>query len=425
MPSLPAKGGGRDAAPQPAPKTPATNATHATPVSGWLILFLATACGLIAANLYYSQPLVGPISAELGLSPRAAGLIVTMTQVGYGIGLLLIVPLGDLFENRKLVMTVIALGAVALLASGFAATPGLFLTAALFIGIGSVAVQILVPYAAHLATDETRGRVVGNVMSGLMFGIMLSRPVSSFLTELTNWRVIFFVSTAVMIALMVAVRLVLPISRPTVRPHYFELLGSMARLMISNRILRRRALYQASLFATFSLFWTTVPLLLAGPDFNMSQAGIALFALAGAAGAIAAPIGGRMADRGWMRPATAIAMASVPVALMLTHLGTMGSSFSLVVLVLGAIMLDFGLTCNMVLGQRAIFSLGAAYRNRINGVYMATFFAAGAIGSAVGGWAFAHGGWMWATAVGMLFPGLGLLYYLSEYLRPLEMPKAP
>ncbi|MEQ5774936.1 MFS transporter [Thalassospira sp. NFXS8] len=415
---MPAKGGVRDASPQTAslPKT--------TPVSGWLILFLATACGLIAANLYYAQPLVGPISAELGLSPRAAGLIVTMTQVGYGIGLLLIVPLGDLFENRKLVMTVIALGAAALLASGLAITPGIFLTAALFIGIGSVAVQILVPYAAHLATDETRGRVVGNVMSGLMFGIMLSRPVSSFLTELTNWRVIFFVSTAMMIVMMIAVRLVLPVSRPTVRPHYFELLGSMARLMITSRVLRRRALYQASLFATFSLFWTTVPLLLAGPDFNMSQAGIALFALAGAAGAVAAPIGGRMADRGWMRPATAIAMASVPVALMLTHLGTMGSLFSLVILVLGAIMLDFGLTCNMVLGQRAIFSLGAAYRNRINGVYMATFFAAGAVGSAVGGWAFAHGGWMWATAVGMLFPAMGLLYYLTEYLRPIEISKA-
>jgi len=352
MSKMPAKGGVRDASPQTAslPKT--------TPVSGWLILFLATACGLIAANLYYAQPLVGPISAELGLSPRAAGLIVTMTQVGYGIGLLLIVPLGDLFENRKLVMTVIALGAAALLASGLAITPGIFLTAALFIGIGSVAVQILVPYAAHLATDETRGRVVGNVMSGLMFGIMLSRPVSSFLTELTNWRVIFFVSTAMMIVMMVAVRLVLPVSRPTVRPHYFELLGSMARLMITSRVLRRRALYQASLFATFSLFWTTVPLLLAGPDFNMSQAGIALFALAGAAGAVAAPIGGRMADRGWMHPATAIAMASVPVALMLTHLGTMGSVFSLIILVLGAIMLDFGLTCNMVLGQRAIFSLG-------------------------------------------------------------------
>ncbi|WP_246832881.1 MFS transporter [Thalassospira sp. MCCC 1A01428] len=418
MSKMPAKGGVRDASPQTA------SLSKTTPVSGWLILFLATACGLIAANLYYAQPLVGPISAELGLSPRAAGLIVTMTQVGYGIGLLLIVPLGDLFENRKLVMTVIALGAAALLASGLAITPGIFLTAALFIGIGSVAVQILVPYAAHLATDETRGRVVGNVMSGLMFGIMLSRPVSSFLTELTNWRVIFFVSTAMMIVMMVAVRLMLPVSRPTVRPHYFELLGSMARLMITSRVLRRRALYQASLFATFSLFWTTVPLLLAGPDFNMSQAGIALFALAGAAGAVAAPIGGRMADRGWVRPATAIAMASVPVALMLTHLGTMGSVFSLVILVLGAIMLDFGLTCNMVLGQRAIFSLGAAYRNRINGVYMATFFAAGAIGSAVGGWAFAHGGWMWATAVGMLFPAMGLLYYLTEYLRPLEIPKA-
>ena len=234
MPRMPANGGARDASPQPA------SHPKATPVSGWLILFLATACGLIVANLYYSQPLVGPISADLGLSPRAAGVIVTMTQVGYGIGLLLIVPLGDLFENRKLVISVIALGALAMLASAFAATPGLFLAAALFIGIGSVSVQILVPYAAHLASDENRGRVVGNVMSGLMFGIMLSRPVSSFLTELTNWRVIFFVSTGIMVVLMVAVRLVLPVSRPKTKPRYFELLGSMARLMITSRVLRRR-----------------------------------------------------------------------------------------------------------------------------------------------------------------------------------------
>ncbi|WP_252509650.1 MFS transporter [Thalassospira sp. TSL5-1] len=397
---------------------------EAKPVSSWLILFLATACGLIVANLYYSQPLVGPISADLGLSKQAAGLIVTMTQVGYGIGLLLIVPLGDLFENRRLIMTVIALGGVAMLASGLATSPGMFLASALLIGIGSVAVQILVPLAAHLASDANRGRVVGNVMSGLMCGIMLSRPVASFITELTSWHVVFFASSLLMVVLIVAVRLVLPVRRPTVRPHYFELLGSMARLMVSSRILRRRALYQASLFAAFSLFWTTVPLLLAGSDFKMSQAGIALFALAGAAGAVAAPIGGRMADRGWIRPATAIAMAAVPGALMLTHLGTMGSTFSLVVLVAGAVVLDFGITCNMVLGQRAIFSLGAAYRNRINGVYMATFFVAGAVGSAVGGWAYAHGGWMWATAIGMVFPALGLLYYLTEYIRPLEMPRA-
>ncbi|RCK44481.1 MFS transporter [Thalassospira profundimaris] len=399
-----------------------TASPGAKPVSGWLIFFLATACGLIVANLYYSQPLVGPISTELGLSKQAAGLIVTMTQVGYGIGLLLIVPLGDLFENRRLIMTVIALGGLAMLVSGVATSPVMFLASALLVGIGSVAVQILVPLAAHLASDANRGRVVGNVMSGLMVGIMLSRPVASFMTELTEWRVVFFASAIIMVVLIVAVRLVLPVRRPTARTHYFDLLRSMAALMVSSRVLRRRALYQASLFAAFSLFWTTVPLLLAGPDFNMSQGDIALFALAGAAGAIAAPIGGRMADRGWIRPATAIAMASVPCALMLTHLGTMGSSFSLVVLVAGAVILDFGLTCNMVLGQRAIFSLGAAYRNRINGVYMATFFAAGAVGSAVGGWAYAHGGWMWATAIGMMFPALGLLYYLGEYVRPLELP---
>ncbi len=181
-----------------------TAQAEAKPVSSWLILFLATACGLIVANLYYSQPLVGPISVELGLSAQAAGLIVTMTQVGYGIGLLLIVPLGDLFENRRLIMTVIALGGLAMMVSGLSTSPGMFLAAALLTGIGSVAVQILVPLAAHLASDANRGRVVGNVMSGLMVGIMLSRPVASFVTELTSWHVVFFASSVLMVLLISA-----------------------------------------------------------------------------------------------------------------------------------------------------------------------------------------------------------------------------
>lgn len=395
--------------------SPSSGVVAEPKVPGWLVLLLAVTCGLIVANLYYAQPLVGPISRELGLSPQAAGVIVTMTQVGYGLGLLLIVPLGDLFENRRLVVTVISASVLALLGAGFATSSTLFLSAAFLIGLASVSVQILVPFAAHMASDARRGQVVGNVMSGLMFGIMLSRPFSSFLTDLTSWRVVFVVSAVVMVALAIVLSRIMPQYRRTVRPHYFELLGSMARFFVTMPTLRRRALYQSSLFAAFSLFWTVVPLELASV-YGLSQSGIALFALAGAAGGFAAPIGGRIADRGWTRPATAIAMASVPLALLLSHAGQAGTGMGLFVLVITAVVLDFGLTCNMVLGQRAIFSLGAAYRNRINGVYMACFFAAGAIGSALGGWAFAQGGWMPATLVGMAFPALGIVYFLSEFL---------
>ena len=382
-------------------------------VPPWLVLLLAAACGLIVANVYYAQPLAGPISAALGLSPLAAGLIVTMTQIGYGAGLLLVVPLGDLFENRALTLTALAVAALALAAAAVATDALAFLTAALFIGVGSVAVQVLVPYAAHLAPEAVRGRVVGNVMSGVMFGIMLARPAASFITDELSWRAVFVISAAMMVALGGVLRTALPRRRPTARLRYVTLLGSMGRLARHTPVLRRRALYHACLFGAFSLFWTTTPLLLS-QTFLLSQSGIALFALAGVAGAVSAPIAGRVADRGWSRPATGLAMLAVAAAFPLSHLGPPGSAPALAALVAAAILLDFGVTANLVLGQRAIYALGAATRARLNGLYMATFFAGGAIGSALGGWAYARGGWMLASWIGLAMPMAALSYYLTE-----------
>ncbi len=393
---------------------PADNPTDQRSVSWWMTFLLAAACGLIGANLYYAQPLVGPIAASLGLPPGAAGLIVTMTQLGYGAGLLLIVPLGDLFENRRVIVCVMGLGSLALLGASLSTQPLPFLAAALFIGVGSVSVQILVPFAAHLAPDALRGQVVGNVMSGLMLGIMLARPVASFIAQASSWHFVFLLSTIVMLLLAGVLGWALPKRAPTSRLRYGALLASMGRLALTTPILQRRALYQACLFAAFSLFWTTAPLLLAGPDFRLSQNGVGLFALAGVAGAIAAPIAGRIADRGWIRAATGPAMAAVAVAFLMTHLGQAGSTFSLALLVAAAILLDFGLTANMVLGQRAIFSLGAEYRSRLNGLYLATFFAGGAIGSALGAWAYAQGGWTLASWIGFAFPIAALLYFAFE-----------
>jgi predicted MFS family arabinose efflux permease len=383
-------------------------------MSARLTGILAVACGLIAANIYYAQPLAGPIGAAVGLPSGATGLIVTLTQVGYGAGLLLVVPLGDLVENRRLVLGVIAIAALALFGAALASSPLPLLAASLAIGVGSVAVQILVPYAAHLAPEAVRGRVVGNVMSGLMLGIMLARPAASLVTALSSWPMVFVLSAAMMVVLALVLRKVLPPRVPHARLSYRQLLTSMAHLVRTTPVLRRRALYQACLFASFSLFWTVTPLLLAGPDFRLSQTGIGLFALAGVAGAIAAPIAGRLADRGWTRPATALAMAAVAVAFVLTWLGAAGSPAALALLVVAAIVLDFGVSANLVLGQRAIFALGAEQRGRLNGIYMATFFAGGAIGSALGGWAYAHGGWALASSIGIAFPIAALVYFATE-----------
>jgi predicted MFS family arabinose efflux permease len=390
-------------------------------ISAWLTLLLATASGLIAANVYYAQPLVGPISASLGLSPQAAGLIVTMTQIGYGAGLLLVVPLGDLFENRGLVVTMLGVAALALAGAAMSTHALTFLTAALLIGLGSVAVQILVPYAAHLSPEAVRGRVVGNVMSGLMLGIMLARPVASLITDALSWHAVFAISALLMVGLGIVLRVALPRRQPAPGLSYGALLLSMGRLARHTPILQRRALYHACLFCAFSLFWTTVPLLLV-ETFRMSQNGIALFALAGVAGAIAAPLAGRAADRGWSRPGTRLAMIAVAASLLLGWLGSSGSDASFAILVLAAILLDFGVIAHFVFGQRAIFSLGAEIRGRLNGLYMATFFTGGAIGSALGGWTYAHGGWSLSMWVGLGLPVLALACTFTERSPPISAP---
>jgi len=383
-------------------------------ISPWMTFTFAAACGLVAANLYYGQPLAGPISAALGFSPSATGLIVTMTQIGYGLGLLLVVPLGDLLENRRLVLSLIIVAAVALLAGAFSWSPSLFLLASLCIGIGSVAVQVLVPFAAHMAPDASRGQVVGNVMSGLLCGIMLARPVASVIAEYSSWHVVYIMSALLMVALAIGLRMLLPTRVPQTSLRYGQLLASMGHLALHTRLLQRRAIYQACMFGAFSLFWTTTPLLLASPVFGLSQNGIALFALAGAAGAIASPIAGRLADRGMSQAATAAAMLLAIGALLLAHWSSSGSTMALAMLTLSGVLLDFGVQTNLVIGQRSIYALSASHRSRLNGLYMATFFCGGAIGSALGGWAYATGGWGLTSWIGICFPVVALLIFATE-----------
>ncbi len=390
----------------------AVDTAHGLP--RWLGLLLATACGLIVANIYYAQPLIGPIAAAIGLAPGSAGLIVTMSQVGYGLGLLLVVPLGDLLETRRLVLAALLVAILALLAAAMSNAAAPFLLASLFIGIGSVTVQVLVPYAAHLAPEATRGRAVGNVMSGLMLGIMLSRPVSSVLDDLLGWHAVFALSAAVMAALGLVLRLALPPRHPPPGLSYPALLASMATLVRRTPLLRRRATYHACLFGAFSVFWTTVPLLLAR-SFHLSQSGIAVFALVGVGGAVSAPLAGHAADRGWIRSGTVLSMLGVALAFAAMPMEErLGFRAGLVLLGACAVLLDFAVTAHLVFGQRALFALGPATRSRLNGLYMATFFCGGAASSAAGAWAFAHGGWTLSCRLGLALPLLALCWVPTE-----------
>ncbi|KRE55932.1 MFS transporter [Paenibacillus sp. Soil750] len=386
-------------------------------VSASLIFILAAACGIIAANLYYAQPLIGSIGSTIGLSSGAAALIVTLTQVGYGIGLLFIVPLGDILDNRKLILSSLLLTAVVLTIAAVIKSAILFLTASLVIGVGSVAAQILVPYAAHLSPEAVRGRNVGNVMSGLLLGIMLARPISSLVAEYMGWRAIYLISAALIFALALVLAKALPSRKPLTATAYPALLHSMLHLLKATPALRRRAIYHACVFGTFSLFWTTVPLVLTSQPFHFTQKEVALFALVGVMGAIVAPAAGRMADRGWVRPATGWALAIVIISGLLPLLVPSSSALAIPILVVAAILLDMGVSANMVLGQRVIFSLGAEFRSRLNGLYMAIFFLGGAIGSAAGGWAYATGGWEAALLIGIALPAIAMAYYATEFSR--------
>ena len=388
-------------------------AAQAVTLPAWITLLLATACGMIVASLYYVQPLIGPISAALGLSPQTAGLIVTMTQIGYGLSLILVVPLADILENRRLIVAALIASTLALLVAGIAQDALTFLLAMLFIGLSAVAAQIVMPYASHLVAPEKRGQALGKVVSGLMLGIMLSRPLASFLTHAGSWRTVFLLAAGGTALLAMVLFWLLPLRTPTPSVAYAALLRSMLDLFRNTPVLRRRAFYHAFLFSAFSLFWTTAPLWLASPAFGLSQAGIAWFALAGVAGAIAAPIGGKLADRGWNRSLTGLAIGIVALSFLLTRIeGSM--TMRLAALVLAAIALDFGVSMNFVIGQRAIFALAPAYRGRLNAIYIAIFFLGGAVGSAVGAWSFASHGWPLTAWLGFALPVMAMVYYASE-----------
>jgi predicted MFS family arabinose efflux permease len=247
-----------------------------------------------------------------------------------------------------------------------------------------------------------------------MFGIMLARPVASFITHMWSWQAVYWLSAVLMVGLALVLRVLLPPRRPHSALAYPALLASMRGLVRDLPVLRRRAIYQAGMFGAFSVFWTVTPLLLASPAYGMNQRDIAWFALAGVAGAIAAPISGRVADRGWTRPATAFCMALGLLSFVPTLHAAAGGTTNLCLLVGAAIALDFAVAGNLVLGQRAIYALGAEVRGRVNGLYMATFFLGGATGSALGAWSFAHGGWQAACAVGMGLIGAVLLVFLTE-----------
>ncbi|MBW4023462.1 MAG: MFS transporter [Proteobacteria bacterium] len=386
-------------------------------MSAGMTLLLAVTAGISVANLYLAQPMIGLIGPSVGLGPSAYGLVVTVTQIGYAAGLLLLVPLGDFVENRRLMVVTLSLSAVTLLLTSFAHTPDLFLLACLLIGITSVTTQMVVPVAAHLADPARRGRQVGTVVSGLLTGILLGRPFASIVASISGWRSVFIIATVAMLCMALVLWFRLPDRHPQVRKNYLAVLASMWPLLRRTAVLRRRMGYHMGLFFAFSVFWTAIPLELTR-HFGLHQRGIAIFSLMGAAGALSSPAAGRMADAGKSVPGTIGSMIMVAAGIGLTWPASMATGWlGLAAFAVAAILLDGGVQAHLAFAQKAIFDLAPEHRSRVNAIFIAGAFIAAAIGSAAAPLVFTLDHWPLVALLGVIPPLLALAAFVRHERR--------
>lgn len=391
------------------------------PLDRRVVLLLAVACGAAVANLYYAQPLLDVIARDLGVSSGAAGLLVTASQVGYAAGLVLLVPLGDLLDRRRMVSRMLLVAAVGL--AGAAAAPSFAALAAAIavVGVTSVVAQVLVPLAGSLAAEHERGKVVGNVMSGLLIGILAARTASGLIAEVGGWRSVYVIGAGVMVVLALVLRRALPPTPPVTDLRYRALLRSVGALVRDEPVLRRRMVYGAAGMAGFSVLWTAIAFLLSSDPYNYGEGTIGLFGLAGLVGAGAAQGAGRLADRGRGHAATGAFLAAILVAWGLIGLG----DDSLAALIAGVILLDLGIQGQHIVNQSTIYALRADARSRVTTAYMANNFLWGALGSAAASLAWSAGGWGAVSALGGGIAAVALSVWALEHVRGASVPAEP
>lgn len=380
----------------------------ASSLSRYQTFLFAVTCALAVANVYFAQPLLESIAASLSVSPGTIGIVVTATQAGYAMGLLFIVPLGDLLNRKKLILTQLLLSALALCAVGLAQTWGMLLGAMVLVGLMAVVVQVVVAYAATLASPEQRGEAVGTVTSGVVLGILLARFVSGAVADLAGWRGVYFVSAILMVGIALVLLRTMPASTtPPAKGGYWPLLRSVFQLYLTERTLRVRGTFALLIFAAFSVLWTSMVLPLSAPPLSLSHTQIGLFGLAGVAGALAAARAGRLADQGRGNRTTGVALALLTIS----WLPTAFVESSLLAMIVGVVLLDFAVQAVHVTNQSLIFAARPDAQSRLVGAYMCFYSVGSGLGAIAATYTYSHFGWTAVCILGAAISAVALLYW--------------
>ena len=380
-----------------------------------LIWMMAIASGAAAANLYYNQPLLAIVAQSFQTSEHSVGLIPMLTQIGYAIGIFLLVPLGDLVERRRLILTMLVATAFALGVAAVSPNFTWLVGASLAIGMTTIVSQLIVPFAANLASPQTRGKVVGMVMSGLLIGILLARTVSGFVGANFGWRSMYWIASVLMILLALALSKLLPKSQPTLRVPYLKLMQSLFEL-IRQPVLQEASLAGAMSFAAFSAFWSTLVFLLAQPPYHYGSEVAGLFGLVGVVGAAAAPLVGKLADRRSPKLTVALGLTITTISFLVFW----WQGHQLVGLIFGVILLDLGVQTTMVSNQARIYSLPPEAHSRLNALYIMFYFLGGALGSFLGAYGWSRWQWNGVCAVSLLMLAIAFTTFFKR-----SRPKLP
>ena len=372
-----------------------------------LTLLMAIATGLVVASNYYAQPLLDTIALQFNLTTNMAGFIVTAAQLGYAVGLLFLVPLGDLFERKKLIIVMTTLSASGLLITALSDNIWQILLGTALTGLFSVVAQVLVPMAASIAKPHQRGKAVGTIMSGLLLGILLARTISGGVAMIGGWRAIYWVAFGLMMFLILILALKLPRYHQKTDLNYFQLIGSIGRLFFTTPVLATRALLGALTFANFALLWTAMAFLLASPPFNYSEGTIGLFGLVGAAGALMAAQAWRFVDKAKGKLVTSLGL--IPLLLSWIPIGL--AKYSLIAFIIGILVLDLAIQGVHVTNQSTLYRIMPEARNRLTAGYMTSYFIGGALGSLLSGYAYEHAGWMGVAISGVVITGISLIIW--------------